>query len=377
VAARARFSRAALAVIGAALAACASFKSVDTADAGHGSADDGGDDGGSGSGSGGGAEASDDGPLATNDGGGHDATAHDGSPTADTGGQDTAAPPCDGSSCPIETVVSGLHQATLVRVDASNVYFGDEGTVTGNVYQCPKAGCATPVVLGPGFATGLGVDGVNVYWNDFSGGQVVSCAIGGCQNAPTTIAPTQLQAEGVTFDGTNLFWATGGSIVTCVPPACSTRTPIVTGLTGVVVQVASETGVAYWVSGGSLESCAATGCGGTPAKPSSASGQTVFVKNGVAYFTSGNAVVSCPVTGCTTPHTIGASDDPYGIGTDGVDVYWLDDLDEVVFRCPVSGCNAGPEHFAEGQLSQPGANVALDGEYAYWTVPEQVLRKHK
>jgi hypothetical protein len=43
----------------------------------------------------------------------------------------------------------------------------------------------------------------------------------------------------------------------------------------------------------------------------------------------------------------------------------------------VTGCTGSAERFAEGQLSQPGANVALDGEYAYWTVPSQVLRRHK
>ena len=43
----------------------------------------------------------------------------------------------------------------------------------------------------------------------------------------------------------------------------------------------------------------------------------------------------------------------------------------------MTGCIGGSERFAEGQLSQPGANVALDGEYAYWTVPEAVVRKHK
>jgi hypothetical protein len=315
---------------------------------------------------------SDDGGAADT-GQGADGPATDGPATGDDGGTG-----CSGSACPIETVVGGLNQATLVVLDTTNVYFGDEGTTTGVVYQCPKSGCATPTVLGPGFATGIGVDGKNVYWNDFAGGKVVACAIGGCSNTPTTIAPTQPSAEGVTFDGTNLYWASSGNVLTCVPPACSPRPQLAAGQ-GTIVHVASETGAAYWVSGGALVGCPAAGCSATPTKVGSpASGGSVFVLNGVAYFTSGNAVVSCPVGGgCTTPHTIGASDDPYGIGSDGVDVYWLDDLDQVVFRCPVSGCNAGAEHFATGQLSQPGANVALDGEYAYWTVPDQVVRKHK
>lgn len=345
-------------------AACSSFKGQEASDAGASDAPTG--DVGVGDAAPGDAPSS------------HDAEAG----TADTSvTADTGAPEAGGGDGPppgtIETVVGGLHQATLVVLDTTNVYFGDEGTTTGVVYQCAKGGCATPTTLGPGFATGIGVDGKNVYWNDFAGGKVVACAIGGCANTPTTIAPTQPQAEGVTFDGTNLYWATSGNVLTCVPPACSPRTQLASGQ-GTIVHVASETGAAYWVSGGALVSCSAGGCSSTPVKVGSpASGASVFVLNGVAYFTSGNAVVSCPVGGCATPHTIGASDDPYGIGSDGTDVYWLDDIDQVVYRCPVSGCNGGAEKFATGQLSQPGANVALDGEYAYWTVPDQVLRKHK
>lgn len=284
---------------------------------------------------------------------------------------------CPASGCPIEVVVDNLNQATLVAVDTSNVYFGDEGTTTGNVYQCPKSGCATPIGLGPGYATGLGVDGTNVYWNDFSGGTVVRCTIGGCANQPTVIAPSQPSAEGVTFDGTNLYWASSGNVVTCVPPACTTRTTLATGQS-TIVQMASASDVAFWITGGNLVDCGAGGCNMAPAKVSPAGGQSVVVKNGVAYFTSGNAVVSCPVgQGCTTPFTIGSSSQPYGLGTDGVDVYWLDGLDPYVYRCPVSGCTGSAAQFASSMYSQPGANVALDGEYAYWTVPAQVLRKHK
>ena len=346
------------------LAACATFKQQETSEGG----------------------ASDDGGSAESSPAADSSPGMDAAGGSDSGGpEDSGSSPdggeggCVGASCPIETVVSGLRQGTLVRVDTSNVYFGDEGTLTGNVYECPKSGCATPLPLGPGYATGLGVDGTNVYWNDFSAGKVVACTIGGCNDQPTVLAPNQVQAEAVTFDGTNLYWATSGTIVTCVPPACSPRTAIATGLGGTVVEATSRLGVAYWVSGGTLEFCPVGGCAATPTKISAASGTGVVLDdNGHVYFTRGNAVVSCPAAGlCATPHTIGASDDPYGLGTDGVDVYWLDDLDQVVFRCPVSGCSAGPEHFADGQLSQPGANVALDGEYAYWTVPEAVLRKHK
>ena len=248
------------------VAACTTFKQQDSSatDAGPG-------DG----------PAAGDAPSSGDDAGGPEASASDGPSPSDTGSTtDTGSAPCDAATCPIETVVGGLNQATLVRVDQTNVYFGDEGTITGNVYQCPKSGCATPIPLGPGYATGLGVDTTTVYWNDFSGGQVVACTIGGCANQPTVLAPNQVQAEGVTFDGTNLFWATSGSVMTCLPPACSPRAAIATGMSTTIVQVASQNGVAYWVNSGSLVSCPVGGCGTSPTKITPAGGTSVVLKDG-------------------------------------------------------------------------------------------------
>ena len=310
---------------------------------------------------------------------GNDSSSVQDSSTVDTGDAMTeAGPECEGGACPVETVVGGLRQATTLLVDANNVYISDPGTVTGNVYQCAKGGCATPTTLGPGYATGLGVDGANVYWSEFAGDQIVACAIGGCSNEPTAIAPGQVHAGGLTFDGVNLYWAASGSVVTCVPPGCTTRNAIATGQSVAIVEVAAQTGVAYWTNGPSLESCPVSGCGTTPTPVGPTTGTSMALYGGFIYFINDNAVVSCPTGGsCPSPHTIGSSTDPYGLATDGVDVYWLDDDEEVVYRCPVTGCSGGPEHFADGQLTAPGANIAVDGEYAYWAVPEQVLRKHK
>ena len=310
---------------------------------------------------------------------GDDSSSAQDSSSVDTGTITTdAGSGCEGGTCPVESVVDGLKQATILLVDANNVYISDLGTVTGNVYQCAKGGCAMPATLGPGFATGIGVDGTNVYWSDFAGGQIVACAIGGCANEPTAIAPGQVHAEGLTFDGVNLYWAASGSLVACVPPACSTRNAFATGQSAAIVDVAAETGVAYWTNGPSLESCPVSGCGTTPTPVSPTTGTSIALYGGFIYFINDNAVVSCPTGGsCVSPHTIGSSTDPSGLGTDCVDVYWLDDDEEVVYRCPVTGCSGGPEHFADHQLTAPGANIAVDGEYAYWAVPEQVLRKHK
>jgi hypothetical protein len=290
---------------------------------------------------------------------------------------------CDGSTCGIETVAASFQQLGVLAVDDTNIYFEDQGTTTGVVYECPKTGCTSATVLGPGFATGIGVDANNVYWNDFEGGDVVRCAIGGCANSPTVIAPTQPEAEGVSFDGTYLYWAATGNIVTCVPPACSPLTTLATGQSQTITTVASETGSAYWISTDTLYGCGAGGCSSTPSTvTTNAAGSSLVVKNGFVYFASNNAVISCPVTStCAFPHTVGSSNLPFGLGTDGVDVYWLDDLIAYVYRCPVNGCIGSAEVFADQTSLDPsgetGANVVLDGEYAYWADATNVYRKHK
>jgi hypothetical protein len=316
-------------------------------------------------------------------------TATDAGPEGDTGpaGDEPAPPDCDGSTCGIETVFSGLLQGGTIAVDDTNVYVEDQGTTTGKVYQCPKTGCSTPTLLGPGYATGIASDSQFVYWNDFSGGTIVRCAIGGCANSPTVIVPNQPHAEGLSFDGANLFWAATGSILTCASPACAMPSVLATGQGSTITGTTAETAIVYWISGGAVRGCPAGGCGQKPATVTSSLtsgpyGNDVVVKDGFAYFTSGNSVVSCPVTStCAFPLTIGASSAPFGLASDGSDVYWLDVDIAKVYRCPVTGCVGSAEVFADQSSFDPagefGASVALDGEYAYWADPVSVYRKHK
>jgi hypothetical protein len=354
------------------VAACSTFKStaVDDAGASDAPATEGGiTDGATGDGT------PTDAPAGLPDGG--DST--DGPAPADTGAADGSTACGGDGGCPTEVVASGLLQASVVIVDANNVYVSDTGSVSGEVYQCAKTGCTKPVPLGPGYATGLAADGTNVYWNDFIAGSIVSCTIGGCGGVPKVIAPSQTSAENVCGDGTNLYWSTEGNIVTCVPPGCTSATILVTGQ-GAAPALAAASGVAYWMTtnaNGQIESCGAGGCGGMPHLVNAAGiGGSIAVHAGTLYFTVGNAILSCPETGCVTPSTIGSSPEPTGIASDGVNVYWLDEMDAFVYRCPVTGCT-GPTQLTATALGAPGANVALDDEYVYWTTPTQVLRKHK
>jgi hypothetical protein len=324
-----------------------------------------------------------------------DATAAD-APAADSAGDSALTDSTGGDSSPsgdsgddggIETVVPNLLQAGTIALDQNNVYVEDQGSTTGTVYQCPKTGCATPTTLGPGYATGIAVDSTSVYWNDFAAGQIVKCAIGGCANSPTVIGPNQPHAEGLSYDGVNLYWAATGSLITCTAPSCGGMSILATGQSTTIVNTATEDAVVYWISSGSVLDCPAAGCSNKPSVVTSSvangpSGSDVFVKDGFAYFTSGNSIVSCPTTSaCAFPRTIGSSSAPFGIASDGTDVYWLDENIAQVYRCPITGCVGSAEIFADQTSFDPageiGTNVALDGEYAYWADPTYVYRKHK
>ena len=294
---------------------------------------------------------------------------------ADGGASDAAL--C-GDVCPIEILAGDLGQSTYLAVDGQNVYFADEGAAIGSVSQCPKAGCkGKPVLLGEGYATGIAFDATRVYWNDPSGDKVMACTIGGCANAPTSIAGTQVSAKALAGDGTSLAWASNGSIRTCAAGNCASPKTLAqnqTGFSGLSV----DSSIVYWTNDtadGGVFSCAAAGCT-TPTRIGTGTG-VVTAKNGLTFWVAGNGIVSCSSPTCPTPKTIGASTRPVGLVTDGTYVYWRDVLEQKVLRCHRDGCTGAAEVLAKNQPGAPGTNLAIDGEYVYWTNQAQVLRRHK
>jgi hypothetical protein len=314
-----------------------------------------------------------DGAARAKDGGGKDA-----STPKDSGAKDSAPPPptCDGP-CPPEELATGLKQATALAVDANNIYFAVEGSpANGAVYQCPKTGCVgAPILLGGGYATGIVVAGGAVYWGDFFSGKVVSCAVGGCSNAPSAVVSNQPSIKGVFTDGVDLFWSTNGAIRRCPQATCSDATVagIVTGQ-GLIVSIAAEQGKVLWASSGSIQSCAVGPCPSPIALGPGAA--DVSIHAGVAYWvTSSKTVVRCPLGGCNgKPLTVGSSQAPRVPVSDGTSVYWRDELFDQIYRCPAIGCTPGLEILAYGQRMQSGGQIALDGQYVYWTNTSGVYR---
>jgi len=285
---------------------------------------------------------------------------------------------CDAGGCPVEVVLDGLTQATVVVVDSDNVYVSDPGTELGNVYQCAKTGCTTPIDLGQGQASGIVVTAGVVYWSDSTVGDIVSCAVGGCGGSASSVVPGQSHADGLGFDGTRFYWSAGGAVVMTPTLAGGTLVTLATGLGNGVSPIASSGGAAYWLSALELRACAFTGCGSSAHTVTPAVGGSVVAWGGDLFFVNNNAVVTCPasVTSCN-PFTVGATSAPTGLASDGAFVYWLDQEENGVFRCPVLGCQEGVQMFATSQESAEGAAIALDDDYVYWTDTTQVLRKHK
>lgn len=316
--------------------------------------------------------------------GGAEAAGVDGSTPTGEGGSDAsdARPPakCDGP-CPSEELAADLAQVTALSVDDKNVYFAIESGA-GTVFQCPKTGCGgAPIPLGEGYTIAISVDAQRVYWGDFAAGKLVSCTIGGCANMPTAVALNQSQIRGVWTDGADLVWSTaddGGSIMHCTPGACSPAA-VKTGQ-GLVLSVAADQGKVFWgnLSSKSLHTCATSSCTSVATLGPGVNQPTVHA--GVAYWIDGqtNTLVRCPASGCAgTPITIGSSPTPAHPISDGVDVYWRDDLLDAIYRCPVAGCMPGPEVVATNQRGQLGGQIALDGQYVYWTTTSGVYRVRK
>ncbi len=288
---------------------------------------------------------------------------------------------CDGP-CPPEVIVDGLSQATALTVDATNVYFAIESG-NGTVYQCPKTGCGgAPIELGPGYATSIVVAGGIVYWGDFAGGKLQGCAVGGCGKLPSAVVSNQTQIKGAVSDGVDLFWGSASGLIRHCPLAtCSTATAeTIATNQGFIRSLAADQGKVVWPNAttSTVYACAAGPCANPTALGPGSHG--VSVHAGKAYWVNGQSktVVSCSIGGCGgSPVTIGSSMAPNHPVSDGSHVYWRDDFLDQIYRCPVSGCSPGPETIATAQRGQPGGQIALDGEYVYWTTTKGVYRLPK
>ena len=271
---------------------------------------------------------------------------------------------------------------SAIAVDDENVYFATEGTT--RVYQCPKTGCVGgPILLGEGAAYTIVVVSGRVYWADFSSGTILSCAVGGCGGQPTTVVASQPSIRDLSTDEANLVWSTSaanGAVRWCAIGATCTAADVITNV-GSVRTVAVHQGAALWSSSTTkgIRTCALGSC--SSPKTLGPGGVDVSARAGHAFWIDNeitDSIVSCNAAGCGgSPKVIGTSPIPASPASDATHVYWRDEGDRRIYRCPTSGCTPGGEIIARSQRCPAGVSLALDSSFVYWTTDDEVYRMPK
>jgi len=149
------------------------------------------------------------------------------------GGNEVVENPMGGG--PPTLLYSGDSEPYGIAVDSTDVYFT---TTEGAVLRCAIGGCSnapTTLVTGPIGATLLALDAANVYWivdNDESDAQILKCAKTGCSD-PTILATHRYDPLAIATDGDAVYWielgmvlppdysSVPGSIFRCATAGCS------------------------------------------------------------------------------------------------------------------------------------------------------------
>jgi hypothetical protein len=303
---------------------------------------------------------------------------------ADLSTGDTATPDAglDASSCGAGVSYTVLAcdplGPTAVALDATHVYWVD-GT---NVAGCDKTGCggAPHVYYGSGGAlTAIAVapTGSFLYWADAVGRSIAFCALPAC-TAPATMGPFTGAPQRIAFDSTTAFWSMlqGNAIDDCaIGQDCMPPTMLTTSGGAFAIAVGGTN--LYSTVGNELAYCDLSQCplggffnqftvalGDVAADPS---GLPVCVTVPSAAPMTGEVDCIFALNTTASPQKIvGGLADPRYIGLDATYVYWIDDVTDSLYRCPIRTPCASPQLLASFP-ALPGT-FAVDSSAIYGTV---------
>jgi hypothetical protein len=252
------------------------------------------------------------------------------------------------------------------------------GTCSGGICQ-PM----TLAALSGSEAPGIAVDATNVYWTDQGTGTNFTGFLKSVPKAGgtvVTLASSLTVPVLATVGGGNVFWSAGadpgGDAIFSIPSAGGTASTLVNDNN--VVDIVADNNNVYWVdqSNGVQQAPVA---GGTPKvlAPTQGSGSAIATDGTNVYWADGASfssmtIAKVPIGGTSvTKLTSGLGFiSPGGLATDGTNVYWIETNPSGTARIgsvPVAGGSPTTSSLTAPPLTG-GAVIAVDSSNFYWAV---------
>jgi hypothetical protein len=314
-------------------------------------------------------------------------------------GHDCNGGACESGACvplPEGVLATGQTGPLSIAVDSTNVYWLNQGPFEGpggkgggyypegQVMKCAIAGCNNdPTILASGWSQAGGlpvvssaikVDSGTVYW--VGSGEIFSCPIGGCGCAPRIIGSGMGGATAVTATGGYVFWTMydSGDVGVCPATGCNGAPYLIaTGQVG-PAGITYDANDVYWTNfNGGLGAYSIASPVASPSiiwagavDSTQAATDALAVDGENLYFTNSNpegtgSVLTCKKSACQATVTVLADgrSSPQGIVVDGATVYWSED--GAIYKCAIGGCNDSPTFVTES-ASQA---IAIDATNLY------------
>jgi hypothetical protein len=290
----------------------------------------------------------------------------------------------------VETLVVGQDVPTWLVLDADNVYWltnvsaytgSFDGPLTSTVNKAPKIG-GTPTWSLPEInVAGIAVDDSYVYWA--AGVSSLTTMDGAVRRvskaggSPTTLSANENDPTAVTLDDTYVYWGTSAGELARMPKAGGMRESLATGLVGInqIVIAGNDIYATTSVSMGDTDIGGVSKVsknGGMPTALAVDETEPYGIgSNGVAvYWTTMNEVLRYELAGGTESTIASGQSDLDGVAADANTVYWAGGGDGTIYSAPASG-GALPTVVALEQSTPWG--IALDDSYVYWTTADPMI----